>query len=352
MTVLGVGVGIGIFVSLISITESFQEQVRDLMKGYDFDITIHERGISQPVYSKIYDHQVQKLLGINGISGISSIVVGDKRTKWNPFAIIIGVSPEDRFFSQISLVEGRPFTPGKKEAIIGVLLAKKLGLTRNDMLRISKEEYYKITGISRLGSRLLDNAIILSQKKAQEVLRRKHQTNILIAYADEQEKIDQLVATINHNFPKLIAQKGIDFFSRMSALVAFNAFLTAVSFISISSCCFIIINTLLMAIAERTKEIGILMAIGWSRTMIVTTIAFESLLICLLGYLAGGMLGTFFLWILNHRNLVALGSIPVYPVMDIMLSALYISILLGILSAVYPGIVATKMLPAKALMHE
>lgn len=152
-------------------------------------------------------------------------MVGDKRTKWNPFAIIIGVSPKDRFFSQISLVEGRPFSLGKKEAIIGVLLAKKLGLTLNDMLRISKEEYYKITGISRLGSRLLDNAIILSQKKAQEVLRRKHQTNILIAYAAEQEKIDQLVATINHNFPKLIAQKGIDFFSRMSVFVAFNALL-------------------------------------------------------------------------------------------------------------------------------
>jgi putative ABC transport system permease protein len=352
MTVLGVGVGIGIFVSLISITESLQAQVRALMRGYHFDITIHERGIAQPFSSNIDDDQVQRLLGIKGISGISSIVMGDKRTKWNPFAIIIGVSPEDRIFSQVSLVEGRAFAPGKKEAIIGVLLAEKLGLALNDMLRISKTEYYKITGISRLGSRLLDNAIVLSQEKAQEILKRKDNTNILIAYADEQEKIDQLVATINHNFPKLIAQKGIDFISRMSVFVAADAFLIAVSFISISSCCFIIINTLLMAIAERTKEIGILMAIGWSRTMIMTTIAFESLMICFFGYLAGGMLGTFFLWILNHRNLVTLGSIPVYPVMDTMLSAFYISILLGILSTVYPGIVATRMLPVKALMHE
>lgn len=352
MTILGVGVGIGLFVSLISITESFKEQVKDLVRGYDFDITIHERGIPQPFASKIDENQVQGLLGIKGISGISSILIGDKRTRWNPYAIIMGLSLEERFISQVSLVEGRLFARGKKEVIIGVLLAKKLGLAVNDMLRISKNEYYQITGIFRLGTRLLDNAIILSQEKAQKLLEQKKKRIIIIAYADEQKNIDQLVATINDHFPKLIARKGFDIFSRMRWFVALDTFLTAVSFISISSCCFIIVNTLLMAIAERTKEIGILMAIGWNRTMIITTIAFESLLICFFGYLAGGILGTFFLWILNHNNLVFFGFFPVYPAMNILLSAFYISILLGILSAVYPGIVATRMIPVKALMHE
>lgn len=353
MTVMGVGMGIGVFISLSSISKSIEAQVQDVIKGYHFDITILSKGSASPFSSKIDANQAQRLLAIKGISSVSSLIIGKRGTKWNPYFFIIGAASEGRVISQINIIEGRPFTTGKNELIIGELLAKKLGLAPNDILAISREASYKITGIFRFGGRILDNGVILSIKQAQEILDQKDQINLLIAYPDGQEKTDQLVATINKSFPKLTAQEGDDFIGRMHIFRTLTAFFSAVSFISLASCCFFVINTLLMAITERIKEIGILMAIGWDRKMIMMTIAFEALMVCFLGYIAGGMLGTFFLRILNHRNFFPLiGSIPVFPAMDILFLAFSISILLGILSAIYPGIIATRMLPAKALMHE
>lgn len=352
MTVLGVGVGIGVFVSLFSISKSIEAQVQALIKGHHLDITILSKEAASPFSSKIDASQVQRVLDVKGVHSVSQLVIGKRGTKWNPYFFIIGAAPEGRIISQINILEGRAFIPDKKELIIGELLAKKLGLGPNDMLTISKEASYKIAGVYRLGGRIFDNGVMLSIKNAQKILFQKSHINLLIAYPDEQEKTDQLVAAINKTFPKLTAQKGADFIGRMRIYRTAAALISAVSFISVASCCFIVINTLLMAITERIREIGILMAIGWNRKMIMMTITFEALMICFWGYLAGGMLGTSFLWILNHHNIVAFGFIPIFPAKDVMLLAFFISILLGMLSAIYPGIIATKMLPAKALMHE
>ena len=352
MTVLGVGVGIGVFVSLVSISKSYQVQVRDLIKAYHLDITIQSKGASSPFTSRIDGSYAKRLRGINGIRSVSSLIIGGKRTKWNPYFFIMGAYPEERIVSRIRLIEGRPFASGKNEVIIGELLARKLGLAPNDMLTISNEVSYKITGIYKVGSRIFDSSVILDIEKAQEILDRKNQINLIIAYTDGQKKIDPIVTTINNTFPKLTAQQGNQFIDRIRMFRTLDASFYAVSFISITSCCFIIVNTLLMAITERIKEIGILMAIGWNRVMIMMTIAIEALLICFLGFGMGGAVGTLFMWFLNHRNLVAFGCIPLYPAGDVMFLAFGLSILLGIFSAIYPGIIATRMLPAKALMHE
>jgi putative ABC transport system permease protein len=352
MTVLGVGIGIGVFISLVSISQSVQVQVKYLLKSYHFDISIQAKGASHPISSSIDENQAPKLLDINGIDRVSSLIIGSRITKWNQYSVLLGASPDEQIISRVGLVEGRVFTSEKNELIIGELLARKLNLGINDKLMISPKASYKITGIYRLGSRIIDNAVIMSLPKAQEILNRGNQVNLILARVDEAENIDQIVGRINNTFETLKAKNGGDFLSQIRLFRTMDSFFSAVSFISLISCCFIVINTLLMAITERIKEIGILMAIGWNRRMIAMTIAFEALIICSMGYVVGGMLGTFFLWTLNHRNIVGFGWIPVYPVMSTMLLSFCISILLGILSAVYPGIIATRMLPARALMHE
>lgn len=352
LTVLGVGVGIGVFISLLSISRSIQMQAQDVVKSYHFDISIQSKEASTPISSSIDQSIAAKIRDLDGIKSVASLIIGSRRVKWNQFFMVMGAAPNERLISQIGLIEGQTFSTGQNELIIGERLAKRLGVSVNDMLKISQNAYFKITGIYRLGSRIFDNAAIVNIEKAQRILNRGNHVNLIIAYASHEKDIPQHINTINQNFPALSAKKGSDFISKIRIFRTLDAFVSAISFISIFSCCVMVINTLLMAISERIKEIGILMAIGWNRIMIMKTIALEALLICTFGYAVGGLLGWLFLWILNHRNIVGFGWIPVYPDTNIMALSFLLSILLGIVSAVYPGIIATKMLPAKALTYE
>jgi putative ABC transport system permease protein len=108
-----------------------------------------------------------------------------------------------------------------------------------------------------------------------------------------------------------------------------------------------------MAVSERTKEIGILMAIGWSRSRIMRTIIWESLVICFIGGLVGNLMSLALLWGLQFVHPAGVwvwASVSGVP--RIILISMGVSLLLGLLSSLYPAFLSTRLLPAEALRHE
>jgi putative ABC transport system permease protein len=98
-----------------------------------------------------------------------------------------------------------------------------------------------------------------------------------------------------------------------------------------------VINTIVLSVIERTREIGLLRAVGMTREQIRSTIRWESVIVCLFGALLGIVLGVLFAW-------AAVAAIPADIIGTIAIP--YESVLFAILAAALAGVLAA-LLPAR-----
>lgn len=78
----------------------------------------------------------------------------------------------------------------------------------------------------------------------------------------------------------------------------------------------------------------------------------ESILLCLIGGIAGNIAGVLFLSFFNRSDLIGLGWIPAFVPAGLVLKSLALSVLLGMVSSLYPAILAIRLLPTDALRYE
>jgi putative ABC transport system permease protein len=112
-----------------------------------------------------------------------------------------------------------------------------------------------------------------------------------------------------------------------------------------------ITNTLMLSISERTKEIGMLRAIGMTRGQVRRMVRYESVIIALFGAVLGVTMGAFFAWAL----LRALESEGIsgynFPLIQIMIYFV-LAIIAGIFAAAWPARKAARMNILKAIYHD
>jgi len=353
MTLFGVAIGISTFVSLTTISHSFKSQISGMIKSYSIDLCVMAKGAANPAYSRISLSDYHKLGETEGVQGISSFVLGSMKSAWNPYFIVIGVSSIETLATRLGMVEGRLFIPGKREVVLGELSARRLNLRIGDKVLPREGEEFSVSGIHVTGSKLLDGAGIFDIRDAQRMLNRDDCVNMAFIQVREGKSPDEILEKINQNFPELSATHSGNLIGQIRLIKVVETSARTISIISFIACCIIVMNTFMMAVTERTKEIGILRAVGWSQWMVARNIVFEAMGICLLGGILGNLVGLVQLWIFSEINPEGLGWwIPLSSSADILVKSIGLSLLLGIVGSLYPALQASKLLPAEALRYE
>jgi putative ABC transport system permease protein len=111
-----------------------------------------------------------------------------------------------------------------------------------------------------------------------------------------------------------------------------------------------VLNTLLMSTQERTREFGIVAAVGWSARLIMTSILLEGLLICALGCVIGIALG--FSGSFLFRDVPTIGEyLEFKPTLGLILPTVLATFALCAAGSLYPAWRAVRMTPADALQR-
>lgn len=116
-----------------------------------------------------------------------------------------------------------------------------------------------------------------------------------------------------------------------------------------------IMNIMLVSVSERTREIGIRMAVGAKRSDILLQFLWESILLCLIGGLIGifaGWLGAKFAGWLGTKIMGATGELYTLMSLDAIVIALGFCIAIGLFFGMYPANKASKLNPVEALRYE
>ena len=107
-----------------------------------------------------------------------------------------------------------------------------------------------------------------------------------------------------------------------------------------------------MSVSERTREIGVLRAVGWKKSRVLFMILGESLIIALLAIVLGCLLGAGGIRLLMTSNIMEGFLDPSYFQLYTYLKAIIVAVLVALLGGLYPAWKASRLSPLEALRYE
>ncbi len=352
LTLLGVAAGMSVLMASVAMTDNFKSQLDDIIADTGSDLMIQSLRATTPMLSRISRDDLNRIQARNDISSTSSVIMGFLKTPWAPYFLILGISSTEDLAAQLRLLEGRWFQPQKKEIVLGYLSANELVYSTGDTIILSDNTEFTITGLYSFGYPMADGAAVMDIDTARTLLNKDDSVNMILANLAPGADPSNSMQAINAEFPHLYAASGKDFVAQVRFFDSVELFTWILSMVSFITCCLVVVNTLVMSVSERIKEIGILLAIGWTNFMIFKTILYESLLICLGGTLAGSLGAVISLHLLQGSKALGLGLLPAYLSIDIVLLGCSLALALGLICSLYPAVLTMKLTPAQALRHE
>ena len=346
-------------------------------------IQIHHPNFSEDNDSKFTisntDEIVKKLQSDNRIASVSYRVIttGMITSPTTASGVkIYGINPSSEV-TQIRLNEyvreGTYFDSGKEnEILIGEKLAKKLKvkLKSKVVLTFTNTESEIISGAFRIGGiyrskniSLDEVNVYVQQKHLQELLELKlTESNEIAILVNNEKQLD----TIKNFSIGVVPQGKIEDWKALSPelniiIESFNLYTYIISGIILLALTFGIINTMLMSVLERIRELGMLMAIGLNKRKIFIMIMLETIYLTLIGTPIGLLIGWLTVTTLGKtginlsmfsEGLASYGfSSVIYPALDQDKYVIIITMCLvtAILSAIYPGYKALQLNPSEAI---
>ena len=161
-----------------------------------------------------------------------------------------------------------------------------------------------------------------------------------------------MLAYLEENFPQIDVSLTSEFAESLPDMESANAMMGGIAVLMALVGSVGMTNTILMSVLERTREFGVLRALGWSRRRILFMVLKESLLLGALGGLAGILIGILLARLIGE--IPAIGEMVGNGQFDSLLlfRAMLVALVLGALGGLYPAWRATRMSPIEALRYE
>ena len=261
---------------------------------------------------------------------------------------------------------------GETEALIGTGVARSMNVKPGDgltLLAVTSDGALngidvQIAGLVNTGFKEVDDRYLrITLPSAQRLLQSDRVTNLVVGL-DRTENTDLVAAALTprlHGLPQqLVLKKWIDlaaYYKQVRSLFStIFIFLGVIVFFMVLMSS---VNTLLMAMFERTREIGTMLAMGTPRSWIVALFVLEATLLGVLGAAAGVAAGNLLGVLLNHSGLhlppppgtTVPMAFRVLHVPSLMIGSSLLVIASLALASILPAIRASRLQIAEALAH-
>ena len=349
-----------------NVTQSKTNSNRKVKKSNTGRIITYQQA---KLFKDMYEYPASVSIGINGPRG-TSVTFENKKTNPN-----VSVNGGDENYLKLNGYEigyGRNFTKQEVESgqdicILGKDVAYKLFGSRYDraldkVIRVGSNKY-RVIGITKeKGSSSFlqaDNVVFSTYTNIRQSFANKNQSFSVAVMVDdvnrlptaigEAEAVFRIVRGLNiteeNNFyvdkSDSIAETFIKLLGSISAAAG------AIGFITLIGAAIGLMNIMLVAVTERTKEVGLIKALGGKRNAIRAQFLFESTLISLMGAVIGIALGVII------GNLVgSLMDTPFFIPWRIISIGILICSAVGLIAGLYPAMKASKLDPIVALRYE
>lgn len=210
---------------------------------------------------------------------------------------------------------------------------------------------FKVVGIYETNIGWEQTGGVVTLRDAQNFIGRPRQVSMVAVKLKVATEAPAIVEQINAKYPGVYAALSSEFAEEMPDMQSSKAMLDGISVIAIIAGGLGVLNTMLMSVFERTREIGVLRALGWRRQAVMALILREAVLLGVLGGVAGVVIAFGLVELMKVSPTLGSWVEPAWS-WEIFARAFLLSIFLGAVGGLYPAYRATRLSPVEALRYE
>ncbi|MFQ6020603.1 MAG: ABC transporter permease [Candidatus Aenigmatarchaeota archaeon] len=386
LTIIGIIIGVAAVVTLISLAEGIKGSIESELTFFGADVisvipghfkALEEvqfgGGLTQSRIGNLTENDIRTIKGIPGVVYVDGYNYETADVSYGgQIASTTVSSAEPEIFDVFEFFEiekGRALIKGDSYvAVLGNKVAYdvfKEPIELNRQIKINGKTF-RVVGILKQAGFFgaFDSMVIIPKQIGDIVLESDEIAEIVVKLSDQADTeyiADQIKKKLllshhlkeeDQDFTVITTKSVEDTVSRITTLLTF--FWGSIAAISLLVGGIGIANTMFMSVMERTREIGILKALGTTNSEVVKLFLIESGLIGLIGGIIGilfGFLATIAITSLGYTNPMGI-SMKATLTPELTLFALIFSIFVGVISGIFPARKAARLQPVEALRYE
>ena len=348
LTIVGIGIAMTAIVLLGAMGDGMVGVVSGMVGGMGAHLVGSEADASIDL-SKIDEGVVRRIAALPGVRAAEGFLTGYTTMDDLPFFVVFGYHIRGLAIREYRVVEGQPLTTNR-QILLGRVAAENLEQGVGQTLRIF-DSSFEIVGIYETGVAMQDGGAVVSLRDAQRLFGQPRKVSFLGIWMQDPVRADALAQEIEARFPEVDLAQASAFAEDLVDIQMMRASTWGISLMALVVGGFGMTNTMVMSVSERTREIGVLRALGWRKRRVLRMVVRESVMLSLLGGVTGILVGVALgLW-LNMIPAVQ-GLVEMTYSVDLFAQALLTALVLGVVGGTYPAWRAARLQPVDALRYE
>jgi putative ABC transport system permease protein len=348
LTVIGIAVAVGSALTLLALSRGIQDGAREGLSEIGGDLIVMPKNGSGLFGGFIPDSALQRMNAVPGVARLSGALVVFAPTATSN-VLAFGWPDGSDLWKKVPLGQGRvPAAGESRVAVLGDIAAAALEKKLNDDLDLFGQTF-RIVGIANYASSINRSAVLVPLADLQEVSYRPRQVTIVhVGVGDAGRRELARIRDAIQAPGDVVAAPAAEALDHNRNFTILEAVSLAAAIIAAIVSALNVITALAMATQERTREIGIFSAIGWSGGRIMKSVVAEGMVLWAIGCALGVALSVAAAYAVPYIPVVG-RLISVRPGVALIGPVVGAALVLCVLGALAPAWRAARMLPAEAL---
>ncbi len=367
LTVFGIALGIFAVIVMGGMSEHFSLTFdKSISLTADKIRVLPEAGLFGGGLNESKVREVRRIPGVADAYGMLQAPLDPENLGFFGGDTVIGIPPEklESALIDTKLTQGRFLISGDGyRAVVGSSVAREFNLNVGDEIEIKSKRALRTTsitdkrnftvvGILEYTGSFFDNSVAVPLDRAQKFYKQENTVSLILAVPDQNTDPEDLAKRIALNVEKVTTFSPAELKRQIEqSLVVFSLITISAAVLAAIIGGLSVMNTMLMSVSERTKEFGLMKALGAETKDILFMTMGEAALMGILGGIFGIIGGGALVYYLNEY-LASKGTVLFTITPRLVIIAIVFATLLGVLSGTYPAYRAAKMSPMEALRYE
>jgi len=347
LTALGIIIAIATIVSLGSISSGITSLVEGQLELVSGRLILQEAGAENPMGPPGGKVLISELEEIEQISGVE--VTAGIRFEQADGKFVAGVQLDKMeliAFENLKMDEGDWPSPGEYAVVVGYKARESTGYDMGDYIRVEGEDLEVVGLLEEVGG-TMDYGFMTSWETVNDLFPTDEEyTTIAFVKPQDMSGLNEIADQIKSDYPHLDVGTAEDQAKKVKESISTIKIITfGIGFIATLVAMFGIVNTMMMSVSEKKRQIGIMKAVGASRKQVMVRFFEESIVMGLLGSLVGLILG--------FGGTSALNSYLGMPIAKVTPELAAFSVMFAmsitVLATLYPARKAAKIDPISAI---
>jgi ABC-type antimicrobial peptide transport system permease subunit len=350
LTMLGIAIGVAAVIALGAMAEGIAEGYAGFGGGSGADLLVTQADSYDLSLSNVDEQVGQRIAQLGAVRSVSGVIFNIVQMEGIPYFIVGGYAPDEVSIQHYKIVKGEPLS-ADKQALLGSLAAKNLKKSVGDTIKMY-DVTFRIVGIYETGQSFEEGGSVITLSDAQAIFKKPRQVSFFEVKVRDKTQVDAVKARIEQLYRKKISvSKAADMGEEQATVQSMRAMAWGIGLIAVLIGGLGMMNTMVMAVFEQTREIGVLRAVGWRRGHVLRLIASQSIVLSLLGGLLGVGLGLGLVALVNHTPAIS-SFAPGVVKTPLLIQGMLVALVLGVVGGIYPAWRAAGLSPVEALRYD